>query len=158
MDGGSDRRRKSAALAIAVPLIAGAEGLRQYVYLDPVKIPTYCFGETSNPEWGKRYTIEECKALLTPRVQQSIDEVESCVPGLPAHPLAAFASADYNLGKPKFCTSSMAKRANAGDLPGACAALKLYTKATLPGGIKIELPGLVTRRGKEFDLCITDLY
>lgn len=153
-------RRRSAALAIALPLVAGAEGLRQYVYRDPVGIPTYCFGETANPEWGKRYSVAECKALLEPRVQQAIDEVEACVPGLPPNPLAAFASANYNLflGGGGFCKSGMARKANLGDVAGGCAVLLQYTKATLPGGVRIELPGLVTRRREEYELCIKDLH
>lgn len=153
-------RRRNAALAIALPLVAGGEGLRQYVYRDPVGIPTYCFGETKNPEWGKRYTIEECKGLLSDRVGQSIDEVEACVPGLPPSMLAAFASANYNLflGGGGFCRSGMARKSNLGDRAGGCAVLLQYTKATLPGGAKIELPGLVKRRREEYELCIKDLH
>jgi hypothetical protein len=65
------KTRKAAQWAVlAASLVAGFEGLRTYVYRDPVGIPTYCFGETKNPKWGKRYTVDECRELLADRLQE----------------------------------------------------------------------------------------
>ncbi|MDE2472702.1 MAG: glycoside hydrolase family protein, partial [Bradyrhizobium sp.] len=63
--------------------------------------------------------------------------------------LAAFGDLAYNIGVPRFCHSTIARRFNAGDTAGACAAIKWYVYA---GGKR--LPGLVKRREAEFKLCM----
>ena len=47
----------------------------------------------------------------------------------------------FNIGEKKFCQSTLVKKANRGDMVGACAELSRWTQA---GGK--ELPGLVARR------------
>ena len=61
---------------------------------------------------------------------------------------AAFLSFAFNVGAQKFCGSTLVKKANQGDMPGACAELSRWTYA---GGR--ELPGLVKRRAAERALC-----
>ncbi|TIO39692.1 MAG: lysozyme, partial [Mesorhizobium sp.] len=68
---------------------------------------------------------------------------------IPDNAYAAFLSASYNIGTGAFCKSSMARRANAGDIRGACDALLAWDKA---GGFR--LPGLTKRRAKERELCL----
>mgnify|MGYP006352827035 FL=1 len=136
------------ALAICIPLTAGFEGLRQYVYRDPVGIPTFCFGETANPQWGRTYSIEECTAILSPRVAQAIAEVQSCTTAeLSPQRLAALGSFAYNVGGAAYCKSTLNRRINAGD-PNACQELDRWVNAR---GVK--LPGLVKRRAEERKLC-----
>lgn len=144
-----DRRVTAAAVAIALPLVGAAEGLRQYVYRDPVGIPTFCFGETKNPEWGRRYSLAECQGLLSDRVEQAALEVQRCttVPLAP-HELAARASFAYNVGGAAYCGSTFARRTNAGHGAAACAELNRWVYAR---GIK--LPGLVNRRAAERAMC-----
>lgn len=143
------QRLAAAAVALAVPCVAGFEGLRQYVYLDPVGIPTYCFGETANPEWGKRYSVAECQDMLTDRVAQAVAEVQACtrVP-LQPHQLAALGSFTYNVGGRAYCNSTLARRVNAGDLPAACAELSKWIYAR-----GVALPGLKNRRAAERAMC-----
>jgi lysozyme len=69
------------------------------------------------------------------------------------HPLtdgqkAAFLSFAFNVGNGNFCGSTLVRKANAGDMRGACAELSRWVYA---GGK--ELPGLVRRRAAERAMC-----
>jgi len=61
---------------------------------------------------------------------------------------AAFTSLAFNVGVPTFCRSSVARKANAGDMAGACKAIGLYVYA---GGKVVR--GLQNRRKAEIALC-----
>ena len=56
--------------------------------------------------------------------------------------------AAFNVGNARFCSSTLARKANAGDMAGACAELSRWTYA---GGK--PLPGLVKRRATERAIC-----
>ncbi len=136
------------AAAILAVIVPASEGIRQYVYRDPVGIPTYCFGETENPEWGKKYTLAECKGKLIDRLAEFNAGVQSCVKvPMSDERRAAFVSFSYNVGTGAFCKSTLVRRVNAGD-PNACDELMKWTRAK-----GIELPGLVRRRKEEMKLC-----
>lgn len=146
-------QKTSAAAAIAVAIAAPAEGLRRYVYLDPVGIPTYCFGETHNPVKGKFYTTEECKELLNDHMLEAVSQVDRCAPGLPVNVLGAFGSAVYNMGPAIVCDrtkSTAARYLYEGKLIDACNQLPRWNKA---GGF--ELPGLTKRRAVEQAACLS---
>lgn len=150
-------KKSGAAALLACTIAAPCEGLVHYVYADPVGIPTYCFGETRNPIAGKHYTTEECKSLLTDRMQQAVDQVERCAPDAPVSVLAAFGSATYNLGPTLACDvvhSTAARLLASGQWPQACNQLPRWNKATTPGGFLITLPGLTKRRLIEKDECL----
>ena len=153
-------KRKVTALAIAVAIAIPAEGLRQTAYRDPVGILTVCYGTTGKDvTHGKLYTLDQCKALLNRDMLDAVDQVEACVPGLPAKPLAAFADAVYNLGPTLVCDtgrSAAARLLKAGDVRGACNQLPRWNKANV-GGIMVPLPGLTKRRAKEQALCLEGL-
>lgn len=141
------------ACAIAVPM----EGLRQKAYRDPVGIPTICFGSTKGVHLGDEKTVAECKAMLTAEMLETVNVVDKCVPNLPAHVLAAFADAAYNVGPVIACDpskSTAARRLKAGDIRGACDALLAWDKARI-GGVLVALPGLTKRRHMERDLCLS---
>jgi len=61
---------------------------------------------------------------------------------------AAFTSFTYNVGATAFCQSTLARKANSGDMPGACAEMSRWVYSD---GEK--LPGLVRRRAAERALC-----
>ena len=61
---------------------------------------------------------------------------------------AAFLSFAFNVGNGAFCSSTLVRKANAGDMPGACAELSRWTYA---GGKQLQ--GLVNRRAAERKLC-----
>lgn len=155
--GSSAGKRATIAAALACTIAAPCEGLRQYVYADPVGIPTYCFGETRNPIPGKRYSTDECKALLTDRMQAAVDQVARCAPEAPVNVLAAFGSAVYNLGPTIACDpahSTASRLLLSGQWPQACDQLLRWNKATTPGGFLITLPGLTKRRQIERTECL----
>ncbi|WP_343927546.1 lysozyme [Pigmentiphaga daeguensis] len=149
-------QRRAAAAALAVAIAAPAEGLRNWAYRDPVGIPTICFGYTRGVQMGDYKDTAECRGLLTSEMLAAVDQVERCVPGLPAQVLAAFADAVYNLGPTIACSvsqSTAARMLRAGDLVGACNQLPRWNKARV-AGLLVELPGLTKRRGIARDTCL----
>lgn len=68
---------------------------------------------------------------------------------IPEKPYVAFLSVSYNIGRGAFCSSSIARKANAGDIRGACNAILLWNKA---GGRVVK--GLVNRRAEENKICL----
>ncbi len=141
------------AVALATVVIGGYEGYVNHVYKDPVGVSTYCYGETQNPTAGKIYTRQECQAQLSKRVVQFNAGVKKCVKvALPVKTEAAFTSLAYNIGIGGFCNSTVVRRANAGNLRGACDAMLMWDKA----GWR-TLRGLTVRRGGERALCLEGL-
>ena len=149
--------RKAVALALAAALAVPAEGLRQVMYFDPIGLPTVCFGHTGpDIDKTKRYSLDECKALLDKDMRYALNTVDGCVPGLPPQTLAAFADAAYNLGPAIACDQSRSTAARllaAGKLREACEQLPRWRFAKV-GGVSVELPGLVKRRYAERELCL----
>lgn len=142
-----------AVLALATAVIAPFEGRELRAYRDIVGVWTICDGDTQGVRPGQVATPAECDSRLAARVAAFEREIRPCLPaGLPAETRAAFVSAAYNIGSGAFCSSSMARRARAGDLRGACEALRLWNKA---GGQVVR--GLVRRREAERDLCLSGL-
>lgn len=147
--------KKSAGIAgLAVALVTSFEGVRTVAYYDPPNIPTICYGETRGVKITDTATLDQCKAMLNQSLDGFSAAIDKCLPpNLPEPIYVAFLSAAYNIGAPALCGSSMAKRANAGDLKGACEALLMWDKTTI-GGVRVALPGLTKRRTAERDLCI----
>ena len=138
--------------SLAIGLIGGYEGLRTRTYLDVVGIPTVCFGETRGVQLGDQYTPEQCRAMLGDALIEFETNMRRCLVApdmIPDKPYVAFLSLSYNIGSRAFCGSTVARRANAGDLRGACNAIPAWNRA---GGRVI--PGLVNRRTAEQKLCL----
>lgn len=149
-------RKTAAAAIIAAAIAVPAEGLRQVAYYDPPGILTVCYGHTGTVVKGKRYSLEECEALLQADMKTAVETVDRCVPGLPVEVLAAFSDAAFNLGPVIACDlkrSTAARLLKAGDLAGACNQLPRWNKARV-AGVAVELPGLTKRRAAERDLCL----
>lgn len=145
-------KKGSAVAALAIALVSGFEGVRTVAYRDVVGIPTVCFGETRGVKMGDRYTMDECKAMLGDALVAYETAMRGCLTNpdaIPDKPYVAFLSLSYNIGTGAFCRSTVARKANAGDLRGACNAIPLFNKA---GGRVIK--GLVTRRAEEQALCL----
>lgn len=149
-----------AAAAVAVTtLLIPHEGWVTKTYPDPVhgdRVPTVCAGVTDGAERGRTYSDDECITMTTVAAVAHATAIAPCLPdALPTDSLAAFIDVTYTIGAPKFCASSMARRARAGDLKGACAAIGLYMYA---GGRDCRARsnncyGLVRRRADEIALC-----
>ena len=148
-------RRNAGIAGAAMALVAGFEGLRTVAYEDAgPKLPTICYGETRGVKMGDTATMDECKAMLDRSLAGFSTAIDRCLPhDLPEATYVAFLSAAYNIGPVAFCGSSMARKAHAKDLRGACDALLAWNKTTI-AGVKVPLPGLTRRRKEERALCL----
>ena len=137
------------AAALAVPLVMLYEGTVLRSYRDPIGIITACVGHTG-PElrMGQKYTRQQCEDMLYGDLLKHTAALDCIKQPMADEQKAAFLSFDFNVGNKAFCDSTLARKANAGDMPGACAELSRWTRA---GGR--ELPGLVKRRAAERELC-----
>lgn len=138
------------ATSLAVSLVVTHEGLRQQTYRDPIGIVTACYGHTG-PELklGQRYTLQQCQAMLEDDLARHAEYLGCIKKPLSDHQKAAFLSFVFNVGGSKFCSSTLVRKANQGDLAGACSEMLRWTMA---GGR--ELPGLVSRRRDEYQVCM----
>lgn len=137
------------AAAGSIALVPKWEGTELKTYKDLGGVLTYCTGATENAMWGKTYTVEQCKEQLDRDLARHAEGMMACIKvPLTDGQKIAFTSATYNLGIAAFCGSSMARRANAGDVAGSCAALSMWNKV---GGK--EVLGLTRRRADERAIC-----
>jgi lysozyme len=140
----------------AAIFIGNSEGLNKdnpsKVYADIVGVPTVCFGETNHVDVDRLYTMDDCKALLVDSVLETEKQVYSCLGNinLTQGQYIAFLSLAYNIGSNNFCRSTVVKKMKAGDANGACKAIGLWVYAK---GRKLK--GLVARRQREMELCLT---
>lgn len=171
--------RKSAVwLSIAVACVGGFEGLRQAAYVDPVGIPTICFGETRGVVIGNTKTKDECRALLASRLLEFDAMFRQCATPVVADRLqpaqyAAYVSFLYNVGPGKhrvkdgFCVlkgkkdsqgvwsqpreSTMLRQLKEGNVLASCNEFPKW--ATGIGGIPLR--GLTLRRAEERRMCLS---
>ncbi len=155
-------RRLAAILATAVAVIGGYEGLRKTAYLDPVGIPTICYGATAGVQLGQVKTLEECRELLAEDIYAANEIVDRCITvPLTEGQRIALVSFAFNVGpgragvKDGLCwlkngrQPQIRQRFNRGDYAGGCRAL---TEGWMTArGVK--LPGLVRRRNEERAYC-----
>jgi len=147
----------AAVLALALPLVQLWEGRSLVAYPDIAGIPTICDGETRGVKMGDRATPAECDAMTEEAVAEFELAIRPCLPrSLPTETRAAFVVTAYNIGADAFCKSSMARRALAGDLRGACNALMMWNKARVKGQL-VPVRGLTNRRTAERALCLRGL-
>lgn len=139
---------------IGISSIAGYEGLKTKAYLDPVGIPTICYGYTKNVFLGMQKTQSECVYLL----QEEVDlYTKYLLTYYPVGPLSqgeldAYVSFMYNVGPTAFKGSTLLKKLKLGDRIGACNELFrwVYAKGK-------KLPGLVARRAAENKVCLSGI-
>jgi lysozyme len=138
------------AAAALLAFTPAQEGTVYLTYKDLGGVLTYCDGATENAIWGKTYTPAECKAQLDYDLARHAEGISHCVDmaKLTDGQKVAFVDTAYNIGIRNFCTSSMMRLANAGDMAGACAALKRWVKV----GDKV-IHGLVKRRDLVYAFC-----
>ena len=137
------------AAALVVPLVMQYEGTIPKTYRDPVGILTACTGHTG-PElrMGQTFTRQQCEDMLFSDLEKHATALDCVKRPLTDGQKAAFLSFAFNVGNGAFCKSTMVRKANAGDMPGACAELSRWVYA---GGK--QLSGLVKRRAAEREMC-----
>lgn len=142
------------ALAIASAMLTGGDGLEgpaPVPYFDVVGVPTVCYGHTGRDiVMGKQYSEAECRALLDKDLASVARQIDPAITvAIPDTTRAAFYSFAYNVGASSFKKSTLLRRLNAGDTPGACDQLRRWVYA---GGQKWK--GLMNRREIEREVCM----
>lgn len=142
--------------ATGLSLIQDHEGLRTSTYLDPVGIPTVCYGHTGRDvKMGQRYTKDQCLVILHQDIVKHAKGVDKCIKvGMTPNQYDAVVSFTFNVGVSRFCNSTMAKKLNRSDFLGAADEFPKWKYAQVNGKPTV-LRGLVTRRTAERNLFLT---
>jgi lysozyme len=147
-------RTTVATMVLAASTLVGIavhEGYKDEAYIPvPGDVPTIDFGRTkgvkmgdkSNPVRGLQLLLDEVDSVYAQGVRRCITAP------MYQYEFAASVSLAYNIGVKAFCGSTVAKRFNAEDYAGACAAFDMWNRQ----GGRI-LPGLVKRRAEERAIC-----
>jgi lysozyme len=149
---GLKSRAAAGALTLALGLITVWEGYRPEVYLDPVGIPTVCYGHVvpSNVKLGDVFSNEACHSILYSDLVVFSEGVDKLViVEMEPHQKAAFVSFAFNVGLDAFKKSTLLKKLNQGRYVDACHELPKWVYAK---GKKLK--GLVNRRNAEMKLCL----
>lgn len=146
------------ALGLATIQFTGPlEGLRLHAYQDVVGVWTACHGETAGIKPGQKFTREQCDSMFIASLTKHEAGMRACLKApdaIPDRTYVSFVSFTYNVGVGGFCGSSVARRANAGNLSGACDAMLAWNKGGKPLRV---IQGLVNRRKAERALCLQGL-
>jgi lysozyme len=136
--------------ARGIGIIRRFEGLRLKAYRDPAGILTIGWGHTGpDVTDGLVVTRRRADILLARDVAATAAGVDRLVTvPLAAHERAALVSFAYNVGLGALAGSTLLRRLNAGDRPGAAEEFHRWVHATRAGR-KIRLAGLVRRREAE---------
>lgn len=145
----------SGVLALAGGIAYQHEGEVTKVYRDPVGVLTACVGHTSPAlRMGQTFSKQECTDKFIQDLRTAQAAVRRCIKHpLPIYTEAALISFTFNVGSGALCTSTLAKLANTGNLVAACQQLPRWVHAD-----KQKLPGLVTRRHDELQMCLRGVY
>lgn len=134
---------------MASSIVMHFEGVRYEAYLDPVGVPTICWGHTAGVVMGQVKTASECLQLLYDDLTAAIKTVDSLAKEpLPVERRAGLASFVFNVGASKFAGSTLLRKLNGDDVVGACVQLDRWVYA---GGVMLS--GLVFRRAEEREFC-----
>ncbi|MGY3892837.1 lysozyme [Aeromonas enterica] len=125
-----------AALTLSAAGFVGVlnrEGFSPTAYPDPVRgtaLPTLGFGSTEGVKMGD--TITPLQAINRSMREVRVFEIalKDCIQvPLYQYEYDAYVELAYNIGPGAFCRSTIVKRLNAGDYPGACEAILLFKRA-----------------------------
>ena len=140
------------AILLALPIVAFFEGFVPKTYIDPVGVPTVCFGETDKTiTMQERFSKEACYVMLGASLQKHATEISKCITRpLQDHEAAAILSWGYNIGANAACGSTLVRLLNEGQ-PAAvwCHEMRKWVYAK---GKKLR--GLEIRREKEEAMCL----
>jgi len=157
------QRRTVAALTLSAAALVGIvlhEGYTDRAVI-PVKgdVPTIGFGTTTGVQLGDTTTPPKALAQALTDVQQFEGALKRCVTvPLAQHEYDAYVSLAYNIGGTRFCQSTLVKKLNAEDYPGACTEILRWRyyqgkDCALPANARL-CGGLATRRETEYRQCL----
>ena len=138
--------------AAALVGIAVHEGYSDRAYTPvPGDVPTIGFGDTHGVKLGDRTDPVRALIKLNQHTQNFQRELRGCIGDVPMHQHEwdAIVSWTYNVGTTAACKSTLVRKLQAGDYPGACRELLRWDK--FQGK---PLPGLTKRRQDEFSTCM----
>lgn len=159
-----------AAAACLYVVTPAQEGRVLKTYRDVGAVLTYCDGATENAVWGKAYTPADCNAQLDRDLARHAEGMMACTH--PPTPLTdgqkvAYTDFAYNVGVANYCGSTVARKANAGDVRGSCDALPVWSCITVGEGKGDKygvcaskkashkfVQGLANRRAVERNICL----
>lgn len=156
------------AVAIAVAFGAWFEGtgptrrapdgtLQYRAYQDTGGVWTACHGVTGPAIVpGQWYTQADCDALESAAYTSALRDARALFDGfdqLNAWQQAALLDMVYNLGRTRLASSTLRRKLNAGDVPGACAEMVRWVNGRDRAGQLVTLGGLVKRRAASRELC-----
>lgn len=135
--------------------VASHEGYRLVAYPDPAtggKPWTICRGHTKGVYRGMQATHEQCDRWYA----EDLREAEEAVQRLVKAPLRqgqydAYVSFVFNMGYPKFASSTMLRLVNSGKWKASCNEFPRWKYAN-----KMVLAGIVKRRYEEQTNCLKD--
>ncbi len=134
----------------AIAFVKDAEGLCLNAYQDGAGVLTIGWGHTGpDVRKGLEISRERADELLQEDMAWVLDLIKITV----RVPLnegqgAAITSLIFNIGSGAWRRSTILRRLNAGDMPGAAREFPRWNKITV-GGRKVESAGLVNRRKRE---------
>lgn len=150
----------SALSIFAALFIQYQEGLKNYVYLDPVGIPTWCVGETQitlgkKIEVGKTFFSDsECMLILEKNLQKYNKPMETLNYDLPRGAHLAFLDFTLNAGETTMNRSGMMRNLKVGDVHSACDYLLKYKYAQgIDCSKSKQCSGVWRRRFDEWSVC-----
>ena len=147
----TDNRTWLAALVLSAAGLVGIavdESYTARAIPDPVKgraVPTIGFGTTGGVKMTDTTTPPKALARLLSDVRTFEGALKNCVK-VPLHQYEydAYINLAYNIGPAAFCSSTLVKRLNASDYPGACDAILMWKKV---GNVDCSAPGNKTCSG-----------
>lgn len=159
-------RTTLAALSLSAAALVGI--VMQEGYTDravipvPGDVPTIGFGTTQGVKIGDTTTPPKALSRALSDMQKFEGALKQCVTvPLHQHEYDAFVGFSYNVGSGAFCRSSMVKKLNAGDYPGACREILRWTyfqgkDCAAPENARL-CGGLAKRRQDEYRQCIGEV-
>lgn len=159
----------AAAAALVLTLVPRFEGTVLRGYRDIGGVVTACTGHTRHALLGRHYTAAECAAFLASDLVQHTQDLRCIQRPLQPHETAALLSLAFNVGPGKagvkdgLCElkrggpSTIVRRANAGDMAGACASISEWTfvgeRNCALADNALWCGGIIKRRAAERAMC-----
>lgn len=152
------KKAGGAIAVLAVLVVGGHEGKRNWAYQDIVHVWTACYGETQGIHPRMYFTDAQCDEMFLRRLDEFGAGMERCAPILAdekrisVKAYVAHLDTAYNVGLGAFCKGSIARQLNAGNVRASCDAFLLYDMA---GGRHVH--ALYARREDVRKLCLEGL-
>lgn len=119
--------------------------------------PTIGFGTTDGVRLGDSTTPPKALVRAMGDIQKKEAAIRQCVTApLFQHEYDAYTSLAYNIGETAFCNSTLVKKANAQDYPGACGEILRWKHFQGKDCSRRENKcyGIWERRNSEYRLCM----